>query len=72
MIRRRWVIYERKSRQTVSNVYYRRKLALADLAKLNDYCGKKKYAMQLTRFDATTRKVVSRYPNFDLKSLPKS
>ncbi len=72
MIRRSWVIYERTSRQTVSNIYHRRKLALADLAKLNDYCGRKKYAMQLTRFDAKTRNIVSRYPNFDLKSLPKS
>ncbi len=71
MIRRKWVIYERKSRQIVSVVFHRRRDALHDLARLNDYCGKKKYAMQLRRFDTNKKCVVCCYPKIKLKELPK-
>jgi hypothetical protein len=71
MIRRSWVIYERKSRQIVSNVYHRRVTALSDLRELNDYCGKKKYAMQLRRIDSETGKVKKVYPKITLRELPK-
>jgi hypothetical protein len=71
MIRRKWVIYERKSRQVVSRVYHRLAMAKSDLRELNNYCGKKKYAMQLRRFDTEEECVVSHYPKIDLKELPK-
>jgi hypothetical protein len=71
MIRRKWVIYERRSRQIVSDVYSRRKDVLHDLARLNDYCGKKKYAMQLRRLDTEQKSFVSFYPDVVLKELPK-
>jgi hypothetical protein len=71
MIRRKWVIYDRRSRQIVSSIYSRRKDVLSDLARLNSYCGKKKYAMQLRRFDTEQECVVSHYPRVDLKELPK-
>jgi hypothetical protein len=71
MIRRSWVIYERKTRQVISQVYHRRILALSDLGELNNYCGKKKYAMQLRRFDTDKKCVVSHYPKIELKELPK-
>jgi hypothetical protein len=72
MIRRKWFIYERKSRQIVSVLYHQRKHALHDLHQLNDYCGKKKYAMQLTRTDTGTGRVVSMYPDIELKELSKT
>lgn len=71
MIRRSWVIYKRKSRQTVSLVFHRRSIALKDLAKLNDYCGKRNYAMQLRRFDTKKKSYTSKYPAIELKELPK-
>lgn len=69
MIRRKWFIYERRSRQIVSVLYHQRKHALHDLGQLNDYCGKKKYAMQLTKTDTGTGRVVSRYPDLELKQI---
>ncbi len=69
MIRRRWNIYQRKSRQVVSVIYYFRKDALNDLWHLNDYCGKRKYAMQLTRIDMESGRIVSHYPDIELKQL---
>jgi hypothetical protein len=71
MIRRSWVIYRRKSRRIVSVVYHFRKEALRDLKLLNDHYGRRYYAMRLTRTDSETGKTVSRYPDIDLKELPK-
>jgi len=71
MIRRKWVIYDRKSRRVISVVHNFRKDALYDLARLNDYYGKKKYAMQLRRFDTEKKCFVNRYPNVELIELPK-
>jgi hypothetical protein len=70
MIRRSWVIYERKTRQVVSHVYHRRPTVLGDLGELNNYCGKKKYAMQLRRIDTKKKCVVNRHPKIKLKDLP--
>jgi hypothetical protein len=70
MIRRSWVIYERKTRQVISQVYHRRSAVLSDLGELNNYCGKKKYAMQLRRFDTKKKCVVNRHPKIELKDLP--
>jgi hypothetical protein len=44
---------------------------MKDLVKLNDYCGKRKYAMQLRRYDTEKRSFVSKYPAIELKELPK-
>ena len=71
MIRRKWIIYDRKSRQIVSVTYHQRKFARNDLSKLNDYCGKKKYAMQLRRFDTEKNGFISIYPDIQLMELPK-
>jgi hypothetical protein len=71
MIRRSWVIYERKTRQVISQVYHRRPTVLGDLGELNNYCGKKKYAMQLRRIDSETGKIKKVYPNITLRELPK-
>lgn len=71
MIRRSWVIYQRKSRRIVSTVYHRYRIAKEDLRMLNDYCRKKAYVIQVTKTDSETGKVVSRYPDVDLKELPK-
>jgi hypothetical protein len=71
MIRRSWVIYKRKSRQIISRVYHRRSIVLKDLARLNDYCGKRNYAMQLRRFDTEKRTAINSYPKIELKELPK-
>ncbi len=68
MIRRSWVIYDRKTRRVMSVIYHFRRDALRDLKSLNDYCGKRKYAMQLTRTDSETGKAVSRYPDINLQS----
>jgi len=70
MIRRSWVIYQRRSRQIISTVYHRYGLARDDLRCLNDYCEKKKYAMQVTRTNSETGEIVSRYPVLELKELP--
>ena len=72
MIRRSWVIYQRKSRQIISTIYHRYRLAKEDLRMLNDYCQKKTYVIQVTKTDSETGKVVSRYPNVDLKPLPET
>ena len=72
MIRRSWVIYDRKTRRVMSVVYHFRRDALRDLKSLNDYCDRRKYAMQLTRTDSETGTVVCRYPNIELDQLPKS
>jgi len=69
MIRRNWVIYQRKSRQVVSHVYHRRRIALDDLRSLNDYCEARKYAMQIIKIDHN-KKIVSRYPAIELKNFP--
>ena len=69
MIRRKWVIYARKSRRIASVVYHYRKHALRDLKSLNEYCGRKRYAMQLTRTDTDTGSIVSKYPNIELQEL---
>lgn len=71
MIRRSWVIYRRKSRRIISVVYHFRKDVLRDLKRLNDYYGKRHYAMRLTKTDSETGKIVSQYPNVELKELPK-
>ncbi|MDD5698888.1 MAG: hypothetical protein PHH77_09765 [Victivallaceae bacterium] len=71
MIRRSWVIYRRKSRRIVSVVYHFRKDALHDLKRLNDYYGRRHYAMRLTKTDSETGKIISRYPDISLKELPK-
>ncbi|MFA7184725.1 MAG: hypothetical protein WC082_07530 [Victivallales bacterium] len=71
MIRRSWVIYRRKSRRIISVVFHFRKDALRDLKRLNDYYGKRHYAMQLTKTDSETGKIVSKYPAIELKELPK-
>ncbi len=71
MIRRSWVIYQRKSRQIISNVYHQRRFALHDLGLLNNYCGKKKYAMQLRKFDTEKKRTVGLHPKIELKELPK-
>jgi hypothetical protein len=71
MIRRKWVIYERKTRQIVSSVYHRRKDVLRDLSMLNGYCGRKKYAMQLRRFEENKECVDRRYPKIELRDLPR-
>jgi len=68
MIRRKWVIYERRTRQIISVVFHRRKFALEQLHQLNDYCGKKKYAMQLIRTESGS--VIKRHPDIELKNLP--
>ena len=72
MIRRSWVIYDRKTRRVMSIVYHFRRDALRDLNSLNEYCGKRKYAMQLTRTDSETGTIVSQYPSIELDQLPKS
>lgn len=69
MIRRSWVIYQRKSRRVISTVYHRYRMAKEDLQLLNDYCQKKKYVIQVTRTDSETGKIISRYPDVDLKPL---
>jgi hypothetical protein len=46
-------------------------MAISDLGELNNYCGRKKYAMQLRRFDTAKECFVSRHPKIDLKELPK-
>jgi plasmid replication initiation protein len=71
MIRRSWVIYRRKSRRIISIVYHFRKDALRDLNRLNSYYGKRHYAMRLMKTDSETGKIVSRYPDIELKALPK-
>jgi hypothetical protein len=71
MIRRSWAIYQRKSRRIVSTVYHRYRMAKEDLRMLNDYCQKKAYVIQVTKTDSETGKVVSRYPDVELKELPK-
>jgi hypothetical protein len=71
MIRRKWVIYDRKSRRVISVLYGFRKDVLRDLKRLNNYYGKRKYAMQLRRFDTEKKRLVSRYPDIELKELPK-
>lgn len=71
MIRRSWVIYRRKSRRIVSIVFHFRKDALRDLKRLNEYYGRRHYAMQLTRTNSETGKIVSQYPAIELKELPK-
>ncbi|MFA6717085.1 MAG: hypothetical protein WCS27_17035 [Victivallaceae bacterium] len=71
MIRRSWVIYRRKSRRIISVVFHFRKDALRDLKRLNDYYGRRHYAMQLTKTDTETGKIVSKYPDVDLQELPK-
>ena len=70
MIRRSWVIYQRRSRQIISTVYRRYGLARDDLRCLNDYCESKKYAMQVTRTNSETGEIVSRYPAVKLNELP--
>lgn len=70
MIRRKWVIYDRRSRRIASLVYSYRRQALHDLNRLNDYCGRKRYAMQLMRVDMETGNVISHYPNIKLDELP--
>ena len=69
MIRRKWVIYDRKSRRIISVVYHFRKDVLHDLKLLNDYCGKRKYAMQLMRTDMENNKIISRYPDIKLEKI---
>jgi hypothetical protein len=71
MIRRSWVIYQRQSRRIVSSVYHRYRMAKEDLHMLNDYCHKKAYVIQVTRTDSETGKVISRYPDVELKGIPK-
>ena len=71
MIRRKWVVYDRKSRRVMSVVYSFRKEALHDLKRLNDYYGKRKYAMQLRKFDTEKKCVIKRYPDVELTELPK-
>ena len=71
MIRRKWVIYDRRSRRVMSVVYSFRKEALYDLKRLNDYYGKKKYAMQLRRFDTEKKCFISYHPDVKLEELPK-
>jgi len=70
MIRRSWVIYRRKSRQIVSVVHHRYRMAKEDLRRLNDYYEARWYAIQVTRTDTETGKVVRRYPNVELTPLP--
>ena len=70
MIRRSWVIYRRKSRQIVSLVHHRYHMAKEDLRRLNDYYESRRYALQVTRIDTETGKIVSRYPNVELTPLP--
>ena len=70
MIRRSWVIYRRKSRQIVSLVHHRYRMAKADLRRLNDYCESRRYALQVTRTDSETGKIVSCYPDVELTPLP--
>ncbi len=55
----------------MSIVYSFRKDALYDLRRLNDYYGKKKYAMQLRRFDTDKKCFIGKYPQIELKELPK-
>lgn len=70
MIRRSWVVYRRKSRQIVSLVHHRLAAAREDLRRLNDYYGSRRYAIQVTRTDTETGKVVRRHPNIELNPLP--
>jgi len=55
----------------MSIVYNFRKDALYDLNRLNEYYGRRKYAMQLRRFDSEKKCFVSCYPQLELKELPK-
>jgi phage terminase small subunit len=71
MIRRSWVIYQRKTRRIVSTVYHRYQMAKADLQLLNDYCQKRAYVIQVIKNDSETGKVVSKYPDVQLKEIPK-
>jgi hypothetical protein len=70
MIRRSWVIYQRKSRRIISTVYHRYRMAKEDLLMLNDYCQKKAYVIQVSKTDSETGKIISRYPDVKLKPLP--
>jgi len=70
MIRRKWIIYERRTRQIISVVFHRRKLALEQVRQLNNYCGEKKYAMQLIRTESGS--AIKRHPDIELKNLPKA
>ena len=67
-MKRQWVIYERKTRQIVSRIYWRRRRMKRDLSDLNDYCGWKKYAVLMMKLNADG-KVVSRYPKIKLQEL---
>jgi len=69
MIRRKWVIYNRKSRQVISTIYSFRKDAIHDLERLNDYCGKRRYAMQVRKVDTEKKCMVSCYPKIELRQL---
>jgi len=70
MICRSWVVYQRKSRQIVSLIHHRLAPAREDLRRLNNYYEAKRYALQVTRTDSETGKVVSHYPNIKLTPLP--
>jgi hypothetical protein len=70
MIRRSWVIYQRKTRRIISTVYHRCRTAKEYLRMLNDYCQKKTYVIQVTKTDSETGRIISRYPNIELKPLP--
>ena len=70
MIRRSWVIYQRRSRQIVSLVHHRLASAKEDLRRLNDYYETRRYAIQVTRTDTETGKIVRRHPNVELTPLP--
>ena len=41
---------------------------MEQLHQLNNYCGKKKYAMQLIRTESGS--VIKRHPDIELKNLP--
>ena len=66
---RHWRIYSKKTRNAVSEIYHRRTIALENLHALNNYCGKKKYGIQIIKTDSETGKVISKYPEFDLKEV---
>jgi len=70
MIRRSWVVYQRKSRQIVSVVHHRLAPAKEDLRRLNNYYEARRYAMQVTRIDTESGLMVSRYPDIELRPLP--
>lgn len=61
-IRRRWIVYCRKTCNPVSQMLGRRSTAVACRNNLNDASGFRQYALGVCRIDTDTGKVLSVWP----------